>query len=142
MTPYWIAAQLVGIVLICAGLIPPAHAFTRFVLAGGTPMPLAPTERLVVDGFNRYVRNPMYVGLLVVIIGQTLLLGRISLLLYAAAFWIATASFIRWYEEPSLVRRFGADYEEYRWAVPAWLPRLHPWTGDTSRGANDIVSPT
>ena len=53
---------IIGVVLIVAGLIPPMHAFSQFVKAGGTPMPIAPTQRLVVTGFNRYVRNPMYSG--------------------------------------------------------------------------------
>jgi protein-S-isoprenylcysteine O-methyltransferase Ste14 len=56
-----------------------------------------------------------------------LLLGQLGLLLYAAAFWLITAAFVRWYEEPALIRRFGADYEAYRRAVPAWWPRLRPW---------------
>jgi protein-S-isoprenylcysteine O-methyltransferase Ste14 len=54
-------------------------------------------------------------------------LGRLGLLLYAAAFWLIAAVFVRWYEEPALTRRFGADYEAYRHAVPAWWPRLRPW---------------
>ena len=69
----------------------------------------------------------MYVAILAVIVGQALLLGQLGLLLYAAAFWLITAAFVRWYEEPALSRRFGADYEAYRRAVPAWWPRLHPW---------------
>jgi protein-S-isoprenylcysteine O-methyltransferase Ste14 len=74
----------VGAPLIIAGLIPLALAFVEFAKAGGTPMPVAPTERLVVTGFNRYVRNPMYVGLLVAILGQALLFGSVGLLVYAA----------------------------------------------------------
>jgi protein-S-isoprenylcysteine O-methyltransferase Ste14 len=73
------------VVLVVAGIVPPASAFTEFVRAGGTPIPAAPTQRLVVSGFNRYVRNPMYVGLLVVIIGQALVFGNLWLLAYAAA---------------------------------------------------------
>jgi protein-S-isoprenylcysteine O-methyltransferase Ste14 len=125
--PYWVVAQVVGVLLIVGGLIPPVHAFVQFAKAGGTPIPIAPTRRLVVTGFNRYVRNPMYLGLLMVIVGQALLFGQVSLLLYAAAGWIVTASFVHWYEEPTLARQFGAEYEEYRHAVPAWWPRLHPW---------------
>jgi protein-S-isoprenylcysteine O-methyltransferase Ste14 len=125
-SPYWVVAQGVGVLLIVAGLIPPVHAFVQFAQAGGTPIPIAPTQRLVVTGFNRYVRNPMYLGLLTVIVGQALLFGQVSLLLYAAAGWIVTASFVHWYEEPTLSRRFGAEYEGYRRAVPAWWPRLHP----------------
>ena len=104
------------------------HAFAQFAKAGGTPMPIAPTQRLVVTGFNRFVRNPMYVGLIVVILGQALLFGSLWLVLYAAIAWIITASFVRVYEEPTLLRQYGSQYEEYRRNVHAWLPRLHPWT--------------
>lgn len=126
--PYWAVAQLAGVMLIGVGLMPPAHAFIEFARAGGTPMPITPTEHLVVSGFNRYVRNPMYVGLIWAIIGQALLFGRPVLLLYAAGMWAVTAAFVRWYEEPSLLRRFGAEYQAYRRAVPAYWPRLRPWT--------------
>jgi len=107
-----------GVVLIVVGLIPPVAAFARFARAGGTPMPLAPTTHLVVQGFNRYVRSPMYAGLLVVIVGQALLVARWELRLYAAFFWAVTAAFVRWYEEPTLVRQYGAEYEAHRRAVP------------------------
>ena len=75
----------------------------------------------------RHVRNPMYVAMLAAIVGQALPLGRLGLLLYAAAAWLAAAAFVRFYEEPTLTRRFGANYEAYRRAVPAWWPRLRPW---------------
>jgi protein-S-isoprenylcysteine O-methyltransferase Ste14 len=116
-----------GVVLIVVGLVPPIHAFIQFVKAGGTPMPIAPTERLVVTGFNRFVRNPMYLGLLIAILGQALLFDSPWLVLYAAIGWIATASFVRWYEEPTLVRTYGEQYEEYCRNVAAWMPRLTPW---------------
>ncbi len=69
----------------------------------------------------------MYVAILATIVGQALLLGQLGLLLYPAAFWLFAAAFVRWYEEPAPTRRFGADYEAYRRAVPAWWPRLRPW---------------
>ena len=116
-----------GIALIVLGLIPPIHAFIQFAKAGGTPMPAAPTERLVVTGFNRFVRNPMYVGLLTAILGQALLFDSLTLVFYAVFFWIATASFVHWYEEPTLVTTYGEQYEAYRRNVPAWTPRLTPW---------------
>lgn len=125
-TPGW--RMVLGAVLIVTGLIPPVHAFVQFVRAGGTPMPIAPTQRLVVNGFNRFVRNPMYVGLLTAILGQALLFDSVWLLVYAAIGWIITASFVRWYEEPTLVRQYGSQYEEYRRNVPAWIPRLRPWS--------------
>lgn len=117
-----------GAALIVVGLIPPVHAFIDFARAGGTPMPLAPTERLVVTGFNRFLRNPMYAGLLTAIVGQAVLFASPWLLLYAAIGWIVTASFVHWYEEPTLARQYGEQYEQYRRSVPAWIPRLRPWT--------------
>ena len=127
-------AQAVGVVLIVAGLSASLHVFVQFVRAGGTPMPGAMTTRLVVTGLNRYVRNPIYLGAVTIFVGEALLLGRLSLLLYTVAAWVGIAAFVRWYEEPALVRRFGADYQVYRRAVPAWLPRLHPWDPDASVG--------
>ena len=103
------------------------NAFVQFVKAGGTPMPIAPTQRLVVTGFNRYVRNPMYVGLLVAILGQAVLFGSRALVVYAAIVCSAVASFVHWYEEPTLVRQYGSEYEEYRRNVPAWISRWRPW---------------
>jgi protein-S-isoprenylcysteine O-methyltransferase Ste14 len=125
-TPVW--QIVIGVVLIVAGIVPPVHAFAQFVKAGGTPIPVAPTERLVLTGFNRFVRNPMYAGLITAIVGQALVFGSWWLLLYAAAFWVITASFVRWYEEPTLVREYDGEYEEYRRNVHAWLPRWSPWT--------------
>ncbi|HEX7322816.1 MAG TPA: isoprenylcysteine carboxylmethyltransferase family protein [Mycobacterium sp.] len=126
--PYWVVAQVIGVLLICVGLVPPVSAFVEFAKAGGTPMPIAPPRQLVVSGFNRYIRNPMYFGLLLVIIGQALLFGSLGLLAYATLAWLTVAAFVRWYEEPTLARQFGADYEAYRRAVRAWLPRMRPWT--------------
>lgn len=124
----WGAARAVGAVMVAGGLAPVASAFAEFVKASGTPIPVAPTDQLVVSGFNRHVRNPMYVGLLLTVLGQALLFGSPRLLIYAAAVWAAPAAFVRWYEEPTLARKFGAEYEAYRQAVPAWVPRMRPWT--------------
>jgi protein-S-isoprenylcysteine O-methyltransferase Ste14 len=126
--PYWAPMRVLGGILLVAGLIVLVQAFVRFVVEGlGTPVPVAAPERLVGGGLYRYVRNPMYVAILAAIVGQALLLGQLGPLLYAAASWLIAAAFVRWYEEPTLTRRFGADYEAYRRAVPAWWPRLHPW---------------
>jgi protein-S-isoprenylcysteine O-methyltransferase Ste14 len=96
----------------------------------GTPMPLAPPQRLVVVGFYRYVRNPMYVGFIIGWIGLWVVFGRanrtaLTVLLVGFA---VVALFVYFYEEPILRRKFGADYEEYCNNVPRWLPRLRPWT--------------
>ena len=126
--PYWAPMRALGVMLLAAGLFALVQAFVRFVVEGlGTPAPIAAPERLVVGGLYRYVRNPMYVAVLTVIVGQALILGQLVLLPYAAAFWVITAAFVRWYEEPALTRRFGPDYEAYRRVVPAWRPRLRPW---------------
>jgi protein-S-isoprenylcysteine O-methyltransferase Ste14 len=126
--PYWMPMRVLGVILLVAGAIVLIRAFVRFVVEGfGTPAPVAAPERLVVGGVYRHVRNPMYVAILAAIVGEGLLLGRLALLLYAAAAWLMAAAFVRWYEEPTLTRRFGTDYEAYRRAVPAWWPRLRPW---------------
>jgi protein-S-isoprenylcysteine O-methyltransferase Ste14 len=127
----WRLVQAVGVVLIVVGIVPLVHAFTQFAKAGGTPMPVAAPPRLVVSGFNRYVRNPMYVGVLLMILGQAMLFGSLGLVIYAAVTWTVTAAFVRWYEEPTLTRRFGADYLTYRRNVRAWWPRRRPWDAPT-----------
>jgi protein-S-isoprenylcysteine O-methyltransferase Ste14 len=126
--PYWAPMRMLGGILLVAGLIVLVGAFVRFVVEGlGTPAPVAAPERLVIGGVYRYVRNPMYVAVVAAIVGQALLLGQLTLLLYAALCWVVVAVFVRFYEEPTLTHRFGADYEAYRRAVPAWWPRLRPW---------------
>jgi protein-S-isoprenylcysteine O-methyltransferase Ste14 len=120
----WIVLRVAGWVLIVVGSAIVVHSFARFALEGlGTPLPVAPTERLVVGGLYRYVRNPIYIADAAVIVGQALVLGEMWLLLYAAGFLAVTASFVRWYEEPTLSRQFGAEYEAYRQTVPGWWPR-------------------
>ncbi|MQA24378.1 MAG: isoprenylcysteine carboxyl methyltransferase [Micromonosporaceae bacterium] len=126
--PWWLPVRVFGVLLIVVGGAAILHAFARFAVEGlGTPSPVAPPERLVVGGLYRHVRNPMYVATSAVLIGQALLFGQMILLWYAAAFALVTVSFVRYYEEPTLRRRFGADYEAYRRAVPGWWPRLRPW---------------
>jgi len=121
----WWPLQAIGAVLVAGGAAVLLHAFARFVVEGiGTPAPVAPTERLVVRGVYRYVRNPMYVAVAATIVGQALLLGRPGLLLYAAVFCAVVAAFVHLYEEPVLSARFGQEYEAYRSAVPAWWPHL------------------
>ena len=140
LVPWWLTGweagttrpllQVLGGLLLVAGAVVLVEAFVRFVVEGiGTPAPVAPTQRLVVGGLYRHVRNPMYVAVGATIVGQALLLGRPILLLYAAAFAVVVFAFVRGYEEPTLARQFGAEYEDYRRAVPGWWPRLRPWRG-------------
>ena len=122
--------QVAGLVLVLAGSAVLLHAFARFVVEGlGTPAPVAPTERLVVGGLYRHVRNPMYIAVAATIVGQALILGRPGLLVYAAAFGVVVGAFVHGYEEPTLAARYGEQYEAYRRAVPAWWPRRRPWDG-------------
>ena len=141
LVPWWItrwefrppffdldATRAVGILLIVAGLPGLVDSFARFALQGlGTPAPIAPTQNLVVTGLYRYVRNPIYVALVAVILGQALLFGDWRLFLYGALVFVAFHIFVLAYEEPTLRESYGAEYETYRANVPRWLPRLTPW---------------
>ena len=119
--------QVTGWVLTGAGAAMLIWSFAHLAVEGrGTPAPPAPTEQLVVAGPYRYVRNPMYLAVLAVITGQALLLSRPVLLGYAAAVAAAFAAFVHGYEQPALARRYGAQYQAYRRAVPGWWPRLTP----------------
>jgi protein-S-isoprenylcysteine O-methyltransferase Ste14 len=132
--PVWLGLQVAGIALLVAGVTVVLHAFARFVLEGiGTPAPMAPTDRLVVGGLYRFVRNPMYLAVGATIVGQAMLLGRPALLAYAAAFAVVVAAFVRLYEEPTLAARYGQQYTDYRRAVPGWWPRLRPRALSPSR---------
>jgi protein-S-isoprenylcysteine O-methyltransferase Ste14 len=138
--PWWIngwrfegaplALRLVGGALIAGGLYLLLECFGRFAVQGrGTPAPIAPPERLVVAGPYRRVRNPMYVAVTALILGQAALFADVRLLAYAAAIWLAFHLFVLIYEEPTLRRAFPQDYAAFTAAVPRWLPRLRPWTG-------------
>jgi len=95
----------------------------------GTPAPIAPPKKLVRVGFYRYVRNPMYVGFFVGWGGLWIVFGRANAATIAGAVIVILGVhlFVRFYEEPTLRRLFGADYEQYCQNVPRWLPRLRPW---------------
>jgi protein-S-isoprenylcysteine O-methyltransferase Ste14 len=118
----WMRA--LGWLILAAGVAVVVEAFARFVVEGiGTPAPAAPTEKLVVGGLYRYVRNPMYLAVAAVILGQAAVLARWVLVGYAVAFGLTVWSFVHWYEEPTLRRQFGPAYDEYLAAVPGWWPR-------------------
>jgi len=124
--------RVIGALLTAAGLAVVLESFARFALQGvGTPAPVFPTRHLVVKGSYRYVRNPMYVAVTSMILGQALLLGDPHLLTYALFPWLAAHLFVLTYEEPTLRRTFGAEYETYCAHVPRWIPRLAPWRNDT-----------
>ena len=100
-------------------------SFWNFLVEGrGTPAPIDPPKELVVVGFYRYVRNPMYVGIFLILIGHFLWFGFWLLLAYAALAFITTHLFVTFYEEPTLKQNFGTAYEEYLKKVPRWIPRM------------------
>ncbi len=120
--------RFVGVALIVAGAPIILDSFARFTIQGlGTPAPVLPTKHLVVTGLYRYVRNPMYVGVAAVILGQGLLFGSVRLLAYGAAVWLAFFLFVLLYEEPKLRHTFGQEYDIFCQNVARWIPRTHPW---------------
>jgi protein-S-isoprenylcysteine O-methyltransferase Ste14 len=112
--PFW----LIGCVIVL-------WSFWNFFKQGrGTPAPIDPPKELVAVGFYRYTRNPMYVGVLSMIIGHFLWFGFWSLLIYSVVIFLAFNTFVVYYEEPTLRRQFGASYEAYCQRVPRWIPKL------------------
>ena len=120
--------RVVGVAMVAAGLPVLLDSFARFAIQGlGTPAPVAPPQNLVVTGLYRYVRNPIYVAVVAIVLGQALLFGDWRLVVYGALFWLACHVFVVVYEEPTLQRTFGAEYESFCANVPRWIPRLTPW---------------
>jgi protein-S-isoprenylcysteine O-methyltransferase Ste14 len=112
--PLWLIG---GIILL--------WSFWNFLVQGrGTPAPIDPPKELVAVGFYRYVRNPMYVGVLALIIGHFLWFGYWNLLIYAIVVFLAFHAFVIFYEEPTLKRNFGRAYEDYLKRVPRWIPKI------------------
>jgi protein-S-isoprenylcysteine O-methyltransferase Ste14 len=118
----------IGAIMILTGVPGLVDAFARFALQGlGTPAPIAPTRNLVVTGLYRYVRNPIYVAVVAIILGQAVLMGDSRLIVYGALLWLGFHVFVVTYEEPTLEETFGSEYEAFRAAVPRWIARLTPW---------------
>lgn len=100
-------------------------SFWNFLKEGrGTPAPIEPPKELVAVGFYRYVRNPMYVGVVAANFGHFLWFEYWSLLIYTIVVFVIFNTFVAYYEEPTLKRKFGVTYEEYLKKVPRWIPRL------------------
>jgi protein-S-isoprenylcysteine O-methyltransferase Ste14 len=120
--------RILGGILIIVGVPGLVDSFARFALEGlGTPAPIAPTQKLVVTGLYRYVRNPIYIAVVAVIFGQALLFGDLRLLWYGALLWLFFHVWVVMIEEPTLKQTFGPEYESFRTNVPRWIPRLTPW---------------
>jgi protein-S-isoprenylcysteine O-methyltransferase Ste14 len=147
LVPWWISQwrvqaplfgfppiRVLGVILIALGIPVVLDSFARFALQGvGTPAPVFPTLHLVVKGFYRYVRNPIYLAVVSVILGEGMILGNASLLAYGVLAWLVTHLFVVTYEEPTLRKTFGAEYDAFCANVPRWIPRLSPWNASTGR---------
>lgn len=147
LVPWWIshwrlqpaffglqALRYAGGILITLGTAGLLDSFRRFAAQGlGTPAPVFPTRYLVVTGLYRYVRNPMYLAVVSIILGQALLFGNLRLLEYGGLVWLLFHLFVLLYEEPTLRAGFGAEYEVYCAEVPRWIPRFTPWDGHVKR---------
>jgi protein-S-isoprenylcysteine O-methyltransferase Ste14 len=123
---YPTAVVVLGIVLIALGTVVLILSFVRFPAEGeGTPFPTNPpsSKHVIAGGPYRYVRNPIYVAFVPVLVGMALVLARPVLLIYTAALTAALYAFVHWYEERTMRARFGAQYEDYCARVPGWLPR-------------------
>jgi len=148
LVPWWISRWVIGppligvplvralgVLLIALGIPAVLESFARFALQGeGTPAPVFPTRRLVVKGFYRYVRNPIYLANVSVIFGQGLLFGNVRLLAYGLLVWLGSHVFVVAHEEPTLRRTFGGEYDAFCANVPRWIPRLKPWSEPTAHG--------
>jgi protein-S-isoprenylcysteine O-methyltransferase Ste14 len=116
---------LLGFGLLILGTLIYLICVMEFAVRGrGTPAPIDAPRRLVVSGLYQYVRNPMYVGVLSVVLGWAFLSRSLELLGYAALLALVFHAFIRLYEEPALKRQFGPEYETYLTSVGRWLPRI------------------
>src|SRR5258708_3820782 len=135
LVPYWLLGGLprpehgpltwLGILMMLLGAAAYFRCAWEFAVRGlGTPAPIAPTKFLVTTALHRYVRNPMYLGVLGVLLGEAATFRALVLLEYAAFCFAAVYLFVLFYEEPTLRRQFGESYEEYRRSVPRWIPRF------------------
>jgi protein-S-isoprenylcysteine O-methyltransferase Ste14 len=126
--PSWVAFTTdLGVLVAAVGLSLMITTIGLFVRVGrGTLAPWSPTERLVVQGPYRWVRNPMISGVLFVLLGEALVFRSAAILAWWALFFAANAVYLPLSEEPGLERRFGEAYRRYRREVPRWIPRLWP----------------
>ena len=120
-------AFVVGLVTMCSGVTIMADTIYTFITKGsGTLAPWFPTGKLVITGLYRYVRNPMIIGVLIVLLGESLSILSWKILKWAIIFFLINHSWFLLFEEPSLEKRFGPEYRDYKRRVPRWIPHLQP----------------
>ena len=119
--------HLLGLSCLAVGVLLLAACIFEFARTGrGTLSPVDPPRHLVVRGLYRFVRNPMYLSVTIIILGETVLTRSASLAVYWALWFLWVNVFVMGYEEPTLRRQFGASYDEYTRQVARWIPRLRP----------------
>jgi protein-S-isoprenylcysteine O-methyltransferase Ste14 len=124
-------AHLLGVVVLGLGIVLLGACIWEFARSGrGTLAPVDPPRELVVRGLYRYVRNPMYLSVALILIGELLLTRSRALLGFAAAWFVAVNLFVVGYEEPALRRRFGESYRRYTERVGRWVPTIRAERGD------------
>jgi protein-S-isoprenylcysteine O-methyltransferase Ste14 len=128
----------IGLVLFLLGLFLLVITIRLIIRIGkGTLAPWNPTQKLVTEGIYGYVRNPMITGVAFLILGEAILFGALSLVIYLLAFMIINTLYFKISEEPGLAKRFGDDYREYRKNVRMWIPRLRAWHSDKDSSPKD-----
>lgn len=117
--------QYIGIIPFLIGLVISLRCFYDFISVGkGTPVPIDPPKKLVIIGMYRFVRNPMYIGILFLLFGEAIFFKSFVLLGYTACVYCLFQIFIIGFEEPMLKTKFGKEYEDYCKIVPRWLIHL------------------
>lgn len=117
-----------GSVILVFGLLLFVQSIVLFIKIGrGTLAPWNPTKKLVVKRLYRYLRNPMIVGVLLILLGEAALFKSATLLIWAAVFFSVNHFYFVFKEEPDLQKRFGNEYLEYCNNVPRWLPKFYGW---------------
>jgi len=106
-----------------------ASVSTMLRYGEGTPAPWDPTRRLVLHGPYRYVRNPMMIGVMLILLAEALLLQSPGIAIWFAVFLLLNGFYLPRVEEKGLEQRFGEDYRQYKANVPRWIPRTRPWEG-------------
>jgi protein-S-isoprenylcysteine O-methyltransferase Ste14 len=125
--PHNIFALLAGLLLIFDGLYIMILTITMFVRIGkGTLAPWSPTGKLVIDGMYKFVRNPMIIGVLIVLTGESIAILSLNIFIWTLIFFIINNIWYIFYEEPDLEKKFGDEYRKYKKSVPRWIPRLEP----------------
>jgi protein-S-isoprenylcysteine O-methyltransferase Ste14 len=132
ITIKFLPAFILGVIIIVIGLYAITMTVSSIIRVGkGTLAPWSPSRHLVIVGMYGYVRNPMILGVLTVLIGESVAILSYRILIWAACFFVINTIWFLVFEEPSLIKKFGDEYREYKKNVPRWVPRLRPFKSDS-----------